>query len=158
PVDNVNVMLGDTSLNLTGDGFIAGEAQDVSGQSFQNYSRLGLGAGEALTFDLAGRSALAAAADQPAVISTSDRTSLAVGLGALALALLGVGAWWWQRSARPAKASPGGPRAAAGREDLLQAIAELDDDLAAGKVSQAEYDKERAWLKQELRKVWQTRD
>jgi hypothetical protein len=108
-----------------------------------------------LAFELTGQSAVSEAAAQPALISSSDTTGLAVGLGALALVLLGIGVWWWRRSAAPASRGAGAPaQAAASREDLLQAIAELDDDLAAGKVAQAEYQKERAWLKQELRKVW----
>lgn len=149
PVGQVNVLVGDMGVTLTGDQFVAGQASDVQGTPFQNYSRLGLDADQTLRFRLSGQPSSAAAAPPgPGGVTVGDTTSLAIGLGALAVTLLGIGVWWWRRSpsARPA--------GAASREDLLQAIAELDDDLAAGKVKPDEYEKERAWLKQELRKVW----
>jgi hypothetical protein len=156
PADTVNVMLGDTSVRLQGDQFTVGQAQDVSGTPFQNYTRPGLNAGETLKFDLSGQSAnTGAAAAAPGAISLGDPTSLAVGLGALALVMLGIGLWWWQRGPRPGKPAAAGRES---REDLLQALAELDDDYADGKVAKVEYERERAWLKQELRKVWTVDD
>ncbi len=148
PVSEVNVLLGDLNVDLMGDGFIRAEATDASGTSFQNFSRLGLAANETLTFALQGQAAVAAATEQPGGVTLGDSTSLAIGLGTLAVVLLGLGVWWWRRTPRPAR----GRRQ--NREDLLQALAELDDDRAAGKVSEAEYAQERQWLKQELTKVW----
>lgn len=153
-VENVNVMIGGGTVTLTGDEFVAGDAQDVSGQTFLNYSRAGLEAGAPLAFELKGPSALSETAAAPAGITASDPTTLAVGLGALACVLLGIGVWWWRRTPGTAQSAAGSAKAAASREELLQAIAELDDEHAAGKVSAAEYEKERAWLKQELKKIW----
>ncbi|MCS6910910.1 MAG: hypothetical protein NZM11_10160, partial [Anaerolineales bacterium] len=47
-----------------------------------------------------------------------------------------------------------GGQATRSREELLDAIAGLDDDYASGKVPRAEYERERARLKDELKKIW----
>ena len=77
----------------------------------------------------------------------SSTGTLAIGLGALALALAGIGVWFYRHSRAQAQA-------ASSKEDLLEAIADLDDAHAAGEVPEADYQKERAELKHELKKVW----
>lgn len=146
PAADVNVMVGDTTLTLSGEGFVKTQAQDVQGMPFQNYARAGLAAGEALTFALSGSVGAAAAA--PALLATSDSTGVWVGAGVFGVALVGVGVWWWRMQ-------KGAGRPKRDREDLLQALAELDDEFAAGRVGQAEYERDRRWLKDELAKIWE---
>jgi hypothetical protein len=79
--------------------------------------------------------------------SAANPAGLAIGLGALVLALAGIGFWLYRRPR--AKAA-----AARSKDDLLEAIAELDDAYAAGDMPEAEYQKERELLKRELLRVW----
>jgi hypothetical protein len=57
--------------------------------------------------------------------------------------LFGGGWWWYRRSQNRADPS-------SSPEDYLQAIAELDDDYAAGQVEAGSYARERKELKNEL--------
>jgi hypothetical protein len=90
-----------------------------------------------------------------------ETSGLAIGAGVLGVTLLGLGAWWYFRQRDGGRqvdsGRPTADRRAAGRDrdELLDAIAELDDDYAAGKVPRAEYERDRAWLKSELQKVWE---
>jgi hypothetical protein len=120
--------------------------QSFQGQSFQNFTGGALAVGDTLAFDVSGQAGTGASA--PATPVVSDRNGLVIGLGALAVVLVGLGVWMFRRS--PARAAV----PAQSREDLLQAIVELDQDHEAGQVAEAEYQRERAWLKAELRKVW----
>lgn len=155
PVDAVNVLVGDMDVALTGPQFVKTEAQDVQGMPFQNYSRAGLSAGEPLTFQLSASATASMTSAVSNFFGNVETSGLALGAGVLGVTLLGLGAWWYlrQRDGRP----PTADRRPAGRDrdELLDAIAELDDDYAAGKVPRAEYERERAWLKSELKKVWE---
>ena len=71
---------------------------------------------------------------------------LTVGLGAVAIVLLGIGFWLYRRQPRAAGST---------RDELLQALAELDDDYAAGEVEAAEYRRERQQLKDKLKRQWE---
>jgi LPXTG-motif cell wall-anchored protein len=149
PVDTVNLLVSDLGVDLTGPNLQNLGQETFQGQSFQNLVQIGLGSGEALTFEMTGAPNTAGSGGAPAV-ATGDSTSLAIGLAGLAGALLGIGYWLYRRPARPDPAAL--------REDLLQAIAELDDAYAAGEVARDDYAAERAQLKADLVKVWDAAD
>ncbi len=83
----------------------------------------------------------------------SSTATLAIGLGALVLVAGAIGGWFWRRQ-RP-EAAGTGAAAARNKDELLESIAELDDEYAAGQVPEADYRPERAALKQRLLKVWE---
>jgi hypothetical protein len=145
PVTSVNVLVSDLNVSLTGPNLLNLGAQNFQGQSFQNFSRSGLAAGDALAFELTGAVGAGGTAGEPAV-AVGDSTGLAIGLGALAVALLGIGVWLYRRPARPDPARL--------REVLLQALVELDDAYEAGDVARDDYLAVRAQLKADLVKVW----
>jgi hypothetical protein len=114
PVASVNVLLSDLGVKLEGPSVAYLGPQTFQDQTFQNFSRTGLAAGETLSFDIsgtAGSGATAPASGNSAARPSSSAGELAVGLGALAVALLGVGFWLYRR--RPGTR----PR----REELLAA-------------------------------------
>jgi hypothetical protein len=156
PVASVNVLVSDLGVRLTGPTLVNLGAQDFQGEAFQNFSAAGLAAGQALTFEVTGAAGTGTAGGAPGGLpglANSTSTGLAIGLGALALALLGIGVWLYRRPGQPAEAAA--PDLAARREELLQALADLDDAYAAGEVDQADYVAERADLKAELQEIWE---
>ena len=156
PADVVNLLIGDTQVSVSGQDVTDLGVQSIQGVSFQQYQRSKVNAGDTLTFDVSGTASAASSSGvetSATTITTNDTLSIGVGLGALAALGAGVGLWWFRRrkqSAAPDDAT-GGPTT---QEDWLQAIAELDDDHAAGKINDADYRRERAWLMAELQKVW----
>ncbi|MBL8094550.1 MAG: c-type cytochrome [Anaerolineales bacterium] len=162
PADVANLLVGDTQVSVTGENVSDLGVQTIQGLTFQQFQRDGLAAGDTLAFNVSG----AASAVDPALgdatgatttaVSTDDTLSLGIGLGALSAVAAGLGLWWYRR--RQAPAVPASASGAADgpitREDWLLAIAELDDEHAAGKLSEPEYRRERAWLLAELQKVW----
>lgn len=158
------VILPDAGVEVSGDGWIAGEPQQM-GQagSFLNYSRTGMAAGEALTVELDGRPRQVATATGGATVNRNQTTELIIGAAAL-LVVAGGGAWayrsWQQRSAGPATVvteTPAAPPPPAADEvgTLLQAIADLDNAYEAGQIPEADYQAQRADLKQRVAALWQ---
>ncbi|MEP7359230.1 MAG: cytochrome c, partial [Anaerolineales bacterium] len=145
PVSNVDVLVSDLGVKIAGTGIENLGVQNFQGQSFQNFSTGALGAGQTLTMDISGKAGSGAAA--PASAVNNPGGSIAIGLGALAVVLAGIGFWLYRRPR--AKVA-----AAATQEDLLEAIAELDDAYAAGEMPEAEYQTEREALKRDLQKLW----
>jgi hypothetical protein len=147
PIGSVNVLVSDLGVAVAGSNLQSLGLQEVQGQQFQSFSLSGLAPGESLAFEVSGQ--LDPSAGGPVPVSPSplaDTRGLAIGLAALAAALLGIGYWLFRR-----RRSATAPRT---REDLLQALASLDDDFAAGGVDEAEYHKERAKLKEALKAMW----
>lgn len=145
PMANVNVLLSDLGVDVVGPRLQALGLQELQGQQFQNFSQGALAPGETLSFAVSGEPGTGAAV--PGTSTLSDTRNLAVGLGALAVVLLGLGVWTYRR--RPAAAPP---RTRAG---LLQALAELDDAYAARTVAEGEYHRQRAAMKDELKRLWE---
>ena len=152
PVASVNVLVSDLGIKLDGPNVVYLGPQTFQDQTFQNFSRTGLASGETLTFDLSGTAGTgtttpASGGGSSVGLTSSTTTGLAVGIGAVAVALLGIGVWLYRRPQQ--SVDP-----AARREELLQALAELDAAYAAGDVAQADYLADRAALKAELKAVW----
>lgn len=143
PVNALNVLVSDLNVQLTGTGFQDQGAQEIQGARFQSFVGGRLAAGENLTFDIAGEPG---ATTTTVVAPESETINIALGAGALATVLLGGGWWWYRRSSMRPNGSPS-------REDFLQALAELDDDYAAGALNQRSYERERTELKRQLLKL-----
>jgi len=149
PVANVDVLVSDLGVQLSGARLQSLGLQNFQGQEFQNFSATRLATGDTLDLSVSGRAGTGATAPN-GVLNNSSGT-LAIGLGALVLVAGGIGVWFVRRG-RPVAAAAG---AARDKDKLLEAMAELDDEYAAGKLPEAEYKNERAALKQMLLKVWQ---
>lgn len=115
-------------------------------------------AGENLTLRLDGKPNLGEAS----AISTGSSSSLAIGLGVLGVALLGVGGWLFRRSSQRVTdeetlldveeeeaefADVDGDA-----ESLMDAIIALDDHFKTGDLPEEAYLRRRAVLKEQLRK------
>lgn len=146
PVNALNVLVSDLNVQLAGTGFQDQGAQEIQGARFQSFVGGGLAAGENLAFDISGKPGATTAT---VVAPESDTLNLALGAGALAAVLLAGGWWWYRRSQTTRGDSPT-------RDDFIQAIAELDDDYAAGEMDQRSYERERQELKGELLKLLKT--
>lgn len=152
PVATVNLLVGDSNVTVAGDGLTDQGLQDIQGLTFQQFDRASVSAGDTLTFKLSGTAAATASATTDSTAVTTDNTmNIGIGLGALSAVAAGVGLWWYRRRQT---APQGGSDERVTQEDWLQAIAELDDEHAAGKIGDEEYRGERAWLLAELQKVW----
>lgn len=156
PADVVNLLVGDTNVGVSGDGVSDLGTQSIQGMTFQQFQRSNLSAGDTLSFGVSGTaggssSSGTAGPAAPLAVTTGNALNIGIGLFALAALIAGVGYWWYQR--RGGAAVPDAKKPA-DRDELLDAIAELDDDLAAGKISPAEHRRERAWLMSELQKIW----
>jgi mono/diheme cytochrome c family protein len=143
-VNALNVLLPDTGVKLSGGNLQDEGTQVIQGNAYRTYNALGVAAGDTIAFQLSGEAAGAASSANP--LSASTPTTLGVGLGGLALVLVGVGYWWYQRS----RASEREAAEPSSREELLQTLADLDDDFETGQIGEGEYRRERARLKAKL--------
>jgi hypothetical protein len=147
PVSAVVALMPDNGPNVGGNGVQDLGLAQISGTSLHNYSLGPLAAGSTLTLSIAGQGS-------PVGGSTSalSPTNLAIGLGVLGIALVATGLWWYRpgglKGAGQSRPSPAG---AASQEevaqDLVRAIADLDDAFEAGQIDEALYRKRRQELK-----------
>jgi mono/diheme cytochrome c family protein len=153
PVAEVNLMLDDPNMVLTGPGLTDLGLQTVQDQQFRSYNRSGLARGDTLSFSVQPQTGLAAWTSR---LAANDRLPLALGLGTAALLLLGIGTWLYLRGPLAGQPEPGAPAPAAGLSDdeLIAAIADLDEAYEAGDLAEGEYERDRAALKTELTSRW----
>lgn len=154
PVQAVVVLVDEGGPRIQGEGVEDRGLMTVSDLQMQTYALGPLAGAEEMQFRVSGRA-------RPLIALGGEDTgrNLAIALGVFGAALIGVGAWWTlsrrvgSRAALEAGgvgdaelgggASPGGTS----RDDLLQAIADLDDAYAAGEVEEEEYQRRRGELK-----------
>lgn len=112
--------------------------RQVSSGTLRTFSAGPIAAGESLEFRIAGRIA--------GVEGETDFTPLmgvVIGAAVLGIVLVGLGLWWFRAGGRPS------PKQSDDKEEnVLRAIAGLDDEHAAGTIADDEYRKRRAELKQ----------
>jgi hypothetical protein len=139
PIDAVVVLLPQNGVTAQGAGLQDLGAQEMSGQAVRTYEGGAIPAGQALEIELSGDPEGEAASGD-----TGGSTSTMVGLAVLGVLLIVIGLWWFRPRVRPA-------RTADTTEALINAIASLDDALAAGRINAAEHRKQREALKRRLR-------
>jgi mono/diheme cytochrome c family protein len=142
----VTLVLAEAGVRLDeADGWTNRGLQSTEMGSFTSYSLDNLAPGAALTLSLEGRPRSGGGGPAAAVLGGS--TELLVG-GAAALIVLIAAALIVRRWRQE-------PEPLAGREELLLAIAELDEAFEAGELDAAEYEAERDDLKAELMAIWE---
>ena len=157
------IILPDAGVSVTNTPWVEQPPQEFGeGQTFLNYSGPGVPAGETISMVLEGRPNVVTDASGAAVVNRDQTTELLIGGGALLLAAAGgVFLWrYWQgRHADEEEAWAGEVEtdlaAPAGADDLLRAIAALDDAHEAGQIDEDAYQAQRAELKRQLAARWQ---
>ena len=137
PTTRVIIFVPQGALQLNGDGLQTGEPFEAQGVTFETYRVTGLAAGDELTLRLSG------GPNAPA--PGSNGPSLIIGLLILGSAV-GLSYLYWQGDLDRRPVFEPSSR----QQALLQAIADLDDAQALGKVPGDTYQLRRAQLKQEL--------
>lgn len=143
PVASANVLITDLGVSVSDSSLAPLGVQAAMGMQFQGFEQANLPAGEALKFRLSGAPTLGG---EPAAPAAERPWGLIAALGGLGAGLVAAGGWLFFRR--------GASRPAAGRDELLQALAELDERHEANQVSQAAYERARDRLKQQLREQW----
>ena len=158
PVDSLNVLVAagpqvSTDLQSLGE-------QTVAQQQWNSYQGANIAAGQPVRLQLADLAAAAAAASpatSTAVLAYNPTLLYAIGGFAFVLALGILAAYALRRNRNEdgedegeAHAAPASPDANASRDSLLDAIAQLDDQHAAGELDEEDYQRTRAAYKRRL--------
>lgn len=138
PVEAVVVLLPEDGVKVQGDGLQ--DQSDLSTvEGMDGYTIGPLSAGDILALNLSGRPTLES--------EDSSLSNVAIGVGALGVALIVVGLWWCQ-----VRGGGGILARVRGKSDyqaLLRAIAALDNDFEAGEISEVKYRRRRERLKRQ---------
>jgi hypothetical protein len=147
----VNLVLPNAGVSLVDeeDWIVMGQ-QSMGSTQVSNFSKSNLPAGTVVTVNLQGKPEIAPASSGS--ISLDNRSELLIGIGAAALviAVVGIFIWRWRQEPEPAAIYED-----YSREELLQAIADLDDEYELGRIGKDRYHREREELKGELVALWE---
>ena len=168
-VDHVNLVLttpGVTLADAEESQWTSQGQQAMGGGSFLSYIRDDVPAGESVAFSLEGepRPQSGGQGGGSAAVAPDESTEILIGGGVLLLAAA-VGVYLarlWRRQSLPEPvgaeevAEPTAPieERAARKEELLQAIAQLDDAYEAGEIDEDAYEERRQALKEALLAIW----
>jgi mono/diheme cytochrome c family protein len=157
PTANLNVLVSDIGVGVTSRQLTLQDRQGTSAQQFLNLVRTDVPAGEKITLSFTGLPMSTQGSGQMAGVARAP-LSLSAIAGIVALVLSGLLAaiaypFWRRRLHTPlptAKARPDLSNQETERQRLLQVIARLDDDYAAGLIAEEVYQQRRARLKARL--------
>ncbi len=139
-VQNINVLLPDMGVQLDSAQLTPGGSRQTQNGNYWLFNSIeSLAAGQVLSFRLTGA---VKGAGSSAPLSTSPWVM--AGAAAALAACVGVVLWWQSRRAGQDADAPDD------QDELLDAIAALDDEYEAGRIAQEDYERERAALKAEL--------
>jgi hypothetical protein len=138
PISAVVVLLAQTGVTAQGAGLQDLGMQQMSGQAVHTYEGGAVPAGQTLKIELTGKP------QGESSTAGGGWTNTAIGLGTLAVVLIVAGLWWFRPRIGPWRAEDS-------TEALLDAIADLDDALEAGRIDAARHRERRDALKQQLR-------
>jgi len=149
---NATILMPDVGISvLEGDWIDQGTQQMGAAGTFLSYARSGVEAGEVLSFELDGRVNRVNRSDTASVgTSLAGDSTTGMIIGASVFLLVVVGAAFTVRSWQtPVPADDEGET-----EQLLQAVANLDDAYESGGMDETQYQKQREKLMSELAGMW----
>lgn len=147
----VNLVMPDVGVTLANEAeWVSQGAQVISEGAFLSFTRELIPAGDSLAISLSGQPEVATSSTGNASLVRNQNQEMLIGGIALAFSLAGAVYLWqrWQQT------NDDNETAEPGREELLQAIADLDDQFAAGEIAEKEYSRRRQALKEQLMAVW----
>jgi hypothetical protein len=145
PVQAVVLLSPEPGPKLQAEGLQDMGEREISTGVIRSYGLGPVAAGDTLRVTLSGRPAASSATG-----SLPPNLGLAIGLGAVGVALIAAGLFWFRPQRSKERGEEASPSADAEREGLLRAIARLDDEFEAGRVPEAEYRQRREALKRSL--------
>ena len=150
--NNLSILVPDVGVTLSGGGFTDRGVREIEGTKFRAYISNGAKAGDVITFDLKGAPTL-----NP---NATDPTNAILGGLALGLALAIVALYYWNTKNvhTPQTATVNMKNISERRDDLIAAIAALDDGFENGQYPEDKYKRERKKLKAELRKIMEPKE
>lgn len=150
---NVNLVMPDAGVSLKeGDGWFDTGQQAMETGNFISFGQDALTAGSSLTLELEGQPRVTtSSSNAPGSVIQNNATELLIGVG-MALVVIVVAAVAIRRW------RSGPEEYAYSREELIEAIAELDAEHEAGTIGEEEYQEEREALMDELRAIWEEED
>jgi len=146
---NATILMPEVGITLEeGDWIDQGAQQMGAAGTFLSYARPGLEAGEALSFELDGRVNRADVATSGTALAGDSTTGLIIGAAVLLLVVVGAAlmVYTWQNSTVVTSNGE--------TEQLLQAVANLDDAYEAGGMKEVQYQQQREKLISELTGLW----
>ncbi len=144
PIGETNIVLPEGNLRLVAADFVSQEPRDFGdGLRIVPHSGPALASGDSLRFELRGYTE---SAGLSTFVQGSTTRDLLIGFGALAVVL----AVWARLWLGGQSASVPPQQAVQQRDELLRSIAELDTTKAQGALAKADYQRQRAKLKQTL--------
>jgi len=149
PIRSVNVLVPEGGVELTSGQLAASGSRDTQNGTMLNYVGGGLVAGQAFALQLSGAPSLGPAGAAQA--GAGGVSPLLVASAILSLVAAGIVAFVWLKQQRAtAEVEEEEVDVDARREELLDAMAALDDDFEAGQIPEADYRRQRQELKAEL--------
>lgn len=103
-----------------------------------------------MTLNLEGEPDLESATSSILALDAQSELLIGIGIAVVVIGVAGVFVWRWRQEPVDAELYDHYDR-----EELLQAIADLDDDYELGRVSDQRYQAEREQLKSELVALWE---
>lgn len=143
PVEAAVALVPEGGPTLSGDGVQDQGARDMNGTSVHTYALSPAEAGGSVQLRMSGPPR---AADQ----AGGPLSNIAIGVGALGVALIAAGLWWYRRPSLRRRQAESLASVADPRQELLRQLAALDESHQAGRIEETAYQDRRAALKQEL--------
>jgi hypothetical protein len=152
PVEGVIVLTTGSGPQVRGAGVEDRGLRDMGGVTMQNYAIGAASAGDVLSFEISGT--------HPLRTSNLPPSSLLLGAGALAAALLAAGLWMYRNRSFTMEETEQIDHQRRGlmREELLREIAALDDAFEAGTLNEEAYSSQRRQLKRRLMDLLEEQD
>jgi mono/diheme cytochrome c family protein len=145
--DLVNLVLPEVGVELADTAsWVEGGQTDMGGGAMSTYGQSNLPAGSELSLALEGKARASAGGSATAGLTGDNTTELLIGAAAafLVIGLAAVVIRRWRMDAGEEW----------DQDDLLQALADLDDEYETGEIDERTYQRERAELKAELAAIW----
>jgi mono/diheme cytochrome c family protein len=168
-ISAVNLLVPDVGVTVSGTALVDGGLSDMQGGKFHTYNLSSVAPNTPIAFNLSGQAAAAGSSTAGSSTtgnsgSTAPMPNPASGssdsgfnwrdllIGVLSVLLAGslLAYWWTGRAERRAPAPASSGDAA---EDLLDALARLDDDYEAGRIDEAGYKTRRQKLKDKVKRL-----
>jgi hypothetical protein len=142
PVSATVILMPENGPKVEAEGLQDLGVENFGGTRRQTYNLDPISAGDGLELRLSGGSA--------AFGGEATQIGLIIGAALFGLALLAAGVWWYRIKGRDGAQEVVVEEIVSDREDLLRAIADLDDAFEAGSIPEDEYHRRRQSLKQQI--------